>query len=764
MFVPGTAPVSSFHSLAPASNYHPTKNVMSKAIPSPVKPSAPPSSFPITSPASHAAAPAYAPATSPFPPVQGSTLGHAWKHASASDIQGGKRPLPNAPTKTPDLSRLNLNGGAAVSQFGNGHAHERGEVNPGGYTGGSSMRHDGPGPGAAFDRGKGKGKAREVEIDSSTAGIQRRGTVSGIVNGFNGAANGAGQAAIGAARPLPPGGDYGKSLLAGKPPPPSAGQSGRRPLPPSPTAPPDVSRVTHVRGMSMPVSGPPPPRPPHREEDDDGEEEEDDDEEEEESGEGEEESSEEESDVEPSPQYGIRDLPTRLTRTGLPQPPGPAGAARLAFDVDLQSFRAKPIGGGPRALVGVDVGGWSAGEPNLPRAPEMAPVNGERQGQGFWPRQERQERQRARTLDLNLDDEPPVSLRRTPSPSRAPPRQQAFQQPSRPDPQSRQPPRRPLPTHNLTQPSRPAINIESPAPIGGRDKRADIPKLTFPAGEEDSSGSGEEEGWAGGPVISVQDADAPTISVSGPSVEVSGPQISVDGTDAAHQGGKRAPSNRPKPLIYRGGGGMACGGCAGPMVGRVVSAMGVRWHPGCFRCSECNELLEHVSSYEHEGRAYCHLDFHEVSKVVVSFAPFQHAEYWSTDQNFAPRCYHCKTAIIDERFITLDDDALGKRTYHEQHFFCAECGDPFLAPQHPSSRTGGDNLTVSGDGEFLDEGVGFTVYKGHPYCESCHVRLRMPKCKGCKKSIRDWERAVEALGGKWCWSCFVCSVSHCWFF
>jgi hypothetical protein len=50
------------------------------------------------------------------------------------------------------------------------------------------------------------------------------------------------------------------------------------------------------------------------------------------------------------------------------------------------------------------------------------------------------------------------------------------------------------------------------------------------------------------------------------------------------------------------------------------------------------------------------------------------------------------------------------------------------------------------------------VYKGHPYCEACHVRLRMPKCKHCKKSIRDGMRAVEALGGKWCWECFVCEV------
>ena len=121
---------------------------------------------------------------------------------------------------------------------------------------------------------------------------------------------------------------------------------------------------------------------------------------------------------------------------------------------------------------------------------------------------------------------------------------------------------------------------------------------------------------------------------------------------------------------------------------------------------------------------------------------------------YAPRCYHCHTAIADERFITLDDHELGPRTYHEQHFFCAECGDPFLPP----ASLGLGNRSFAGDGAFEDADVGFTVYKGHPYCENCHVRLRMPKCKRCKKSIRDGTRAVEALGGKWCWECFVCTV------
>ncbi|KAG1753633.1 uncharacterized protein EDB91DRAFT_409256 [Suillus paluster] len=265
------------------------------------------------------------------------------------------------------------------------------------------------------------------------------------------------------------------------------------------------------------------------------------------------------------------------------------------------------------------------------------------------------------------------------------------------------------------------------------------------------------------PQISVSSPSMPQISVSLPStpqISVSVPSCSSRQPSSRHTS---APSQEPKRVLppppgqnglrgaggqnngfnVQGGGkisgvlkgmrgnGLSCGGCGGPIIGRIVSAMGQRWHPACFCCSACNELLEHVSSYEHEGKPYCHLDYHE---------------------NFAPRCYHCKTAIIDERFITLDDDALGKRTYHEQHFFCAECGDPFLPP---SSGSGG--LTVTGDGEFdLDDDVGFTVYKGHPYCEACHVRLRMPKCKRCKKSIRDGMRAVEALGGKWCWECFVC--------
>lgn len=339
------------------------------------------------------------------------------------------------------------------------------------------------------------------------------------------------------------------------------------------------------------------------------------------------------------------------------------------------------------------------------------------------------------------------------------------------------------------QPQTPApprsVNIESPAPIGGRERMADIPRIeqggedhhgkrhdglptinvdsqpkisTAPpsipminidSGPSGSNNSGPPQINISGPQINVEPAESrrkeapprvqvyevPGVSVSGPEFD-DGPNIKVSGPndDGPRFRGQQQQQQRPQSQFGVGGtpsrrGGLICGGCNGPIIGRIVSAMGSRWHPQCFRCTVCEELLEHVSSYEHDGRPYCHLDYHE---------------------NFAPKCYSCKTAIIEEQFISLDDPALGKRTYHTQHFFCAECGDPFLSPSISADNKG--ELALSGDGDF----EGFTVFRGHPYCEPCHVRLRLPKCKRCKRSIRDNDQAVEALGGKWCWSCFVC--------
>ncbi|KAI0763114.1 hypothetical protein BD413DRAFT_616562 [Trametes elegans] len=352
------------------------------------------------------------------------------------------------------------------------------------------------------------------------------------------------------------------------------------------------------------------------------------------------------------------------------------------------------------------------------------------------------------------------------------PQKSAFNPPSPPKPTFR-PPSPAKQDIRAPSPTKPHFAVRAPSPTKynppsfvspERTHSAPrAPKISFPANPD---GDSDEDDGNSGPVINIsgpgdsRSGGAPSIpriafgdddSDNGiPSINIGGvddqppiPQILLPGQPSSPSRERRdRPQTRKiqetlaNPRLEAAKrSGLVCGGCGGPIIGRIVSAMDMRWHPGCFRCCVCDELLENLSSYAHEGRPYCHLDYHE---------------------KFAPRCYHCQTAIVDERFITLDDTELGKRTYHEQHFFCAECGDPFLPPAAP----GAPSRTFAGDGEFAvnaDDDVGFTVYRGHPYCEACHVRLRMPKCKKCKRSIRDGMQAVEALGGKWCWECFTCA-------
>ncbi|CAE6428978.1 unnamed protein product [Rhizoctonia solani] len=337
----------------------------------------------------------------------------------------------------------------------------------------------------------------------------------------------------------------------------------------------------------------------------------------------------------------------------------------------------------------------------------------------------------------------PPQVQQRPSPQiQEPPPPQATQVQERPPRVQERPPQLQERSHQVQDRPPPPIRSPSPARAPAVMHRADDP-APAPGLPSFSFDLADEPPQSAGPTISVtspRDADpaGPRTHINGPEpeppsisiIEDSRPQISNDRSDSP----------------VRHGSGLRCAGCSGAIAGRIVSAMGSRWHPHCFKCDDCGTLLEHVSSYEHDGKAYCHLDYHD---------------------RFAPRCYHCKTPIVDERFIALDDPALGgQRYYHELHFFCAECGDPFLDPSASSAAPPAARGHIFGEGDG-DDDVGFTVFNGHPYCESCHIRLRMPRCGsssksgrpgppgvGCGKPIR--EEAIEALGRKWHWKCFTC--------
>ncbi|KIR32036.1 LIM domain-containing protein [Cryptococcus deuterogattii MMRL2647] len=197
--------------------------------------------------------------------------------------------------------------------------------------------------------------------------------------------------------------------------------------------------------------------------------------------------------------------------------------------------------------------------------------------------------------------------------------------------------------------------------------------------------------FTGAPVIAVSSFDTADDMMQGGEISFSVPMVNIEG-DSFSAPTKPLPlvasdsnlsSNPPHQQAHiHPNAAILCAGCQNPIIGRIVNAMNQRWHPHCFMCAECGELLEHVSSYEFEGKAYCHLDYHD---------------------KFAHHCHHCKTPIVESRFITLDDEILGQRYYHELHFFCSECGDPFLDPSKSSapgtekSKQGGADQEEDGE-------------------------------------------------------------------
>lgn len=293
------------------------------------------------------------------------------------------------------------------------------------------------------------------------------------------------------------------------------------------------------------------------------------------------------------------------------------------------------------------------------------------------------------------------------------------------------------------------------------------PTIVLPGGD------GDDGGHAAGPSIQICGADDErACSSSGPMVSVTaddddvrsqtsnaskGPSISVSfsaepSAKSQRAGTSHAPSSGAATAMGSAtngrvsassvGSGAGCHGCRKWIAGKVVHALGTTYHPGCFVCAHCSEGLEHVAFYEHQGLPYCHFDYHEL---------------------FSKRCFHCRTPIVDERYISVQDEELtgqdgetAERCYHELHFFCANCGDPFLDPKAAGSAAGSDPglMTADENGKVKHGGMEFIVHKGYPYCEKCHVNLHKPRCNGCKKPVLG--DLISALRAKWHPECFTC--------
>ncbi|CAH2085609.1 unnamed protein product [Euphydryas editha] len=165
--------------------------------------------------------------------------------------------------------------------------------------------------------------------------------------------------------------------------------------------------------------------------------------------------------------------------------------------------------------------------------------------------------------------------------------------------------------------------------------------------------------------------------------------------------------------------GVPCQRCEKPMFAGEVAVKAERagqeaiWHPQCFTCCKCGELLADLVYFYYKGEIYCARDLANVLEI--------------------PRCAGC-----DELIFTRPYTAAEGRAFHVQHFCCYHCDAPLGGKKYvPDDKT------------------------GLPICLSCYDQFYAERCRACGGVIGPEQQGVSWSNTHWHAECFICSGRMC---
>ncbi|XP_030379499.1 uncharacterized protein LOC115627806 [Scaptodrosophila lebanonensis] len=139
----------------------------------------------------------------------------------------------------------------------------------------------------------------------------------------------------------------------------------------------------------------------------------------------------------------------------------------------------------------------------------------------------------------------------------------------------------------------------------------------------------------------------------------------------------------------------------------------IAWHPACFKCHNCRELLADLVYFFHHGQVYCGRDLAIKLKI--------------------PRCKAC-----DELIFTKEYTAAEGATFHIKHFCCYHCDTPLAGQQYiPDEKS---NM---------------------PLCLQCYDKFFAVACKRCQLPIGPTDQGVAWGDIHWHGQCFMCAGAQC---
>lgn len=137
------------------------------------------------------------------------------------------------------------------------------------------------------------------------------------------------------------------------------------------------------------------------------------------------------------------------------------------------------------------------------------------------------------------------------------------------------------------------------------------------------------------------------------------------------------------------------------------------WHPQCFTCINCNQLLADLVYFYHKGEIYCARDLAEALEVL--------------------RCAACDELIFSRPYTIAEG-----KTFHTNHFCCFRCDGPLGGKKYvPDDKS------------------------GLPICLECYDKFHAAKCHSCESVIAPNEQGVSWSSFHWHGTCFNCACQDC---
>ncbi|XP_063991967.1 uncharacterized protein Lmpt isoform X1 [Diachasmimorpha longicaudata] len=137
----------------------------------------------------------------------------------------------------------------------------------------------------------------------------------------------------------------------------------------------------------------------------------------------------------------------------------------------------------------------------------------------------------------------------------------------------------------------------------------------------------------------------------------------------------------------------------------MASKLGQFYHPVCFKCTHCDELLVDLAYCVHDDALYCERHYAEELK---------------------PRCAACDELIFSGEYTK----AMNK-DWHSGHFCCWQCDE---------------SLT----------GQRYVLRDEHPYCIKCYESIFANGCEECNKIIGIDSKDLSYKDKHWHEACFLC--------